>query len=172
MNVFRHVNERHQVQGSLFAGRIHTTRQPSTPIIIRQQRHPPITREGQLVKVTGLVVMFDSFSVRLIARHAAMGMILRSTEVSKEGRSTYRTRPEKNAGRMAPPSANRLGVGGSIHRQRASLRSGSTGRASGTHHTPQLVHNRRAHRQCHPAEFQHDLSLIVREYVACVAADP
>ena len=72
MNVFRHVNERQQVKGSLFAGRIHTTRQPSTPIIIRQQRHPPITREGQFVKVTGLVVVLDSLSVRLIARHAVM----------------------------------------------------------------------------------------------------
>ena len=55
---------------------------------------------------------------------------------SKEDKRKSRTRPEKNAGGMAPPGANQLDVGGSIDQQRASLRPSSTGKASGTQDHP------------------------------------
>ena len=58
-----------QLKRRLLQGGIHTTRQPTSPVGIRQQRHPPITRKGQLVEVTRLVKMPDLFTMGLIYGH-------------------------------------------------------------------------------------------------------
>ncbi len=69
VNVFGHIDKRNQTEGHLFAGILHRGRQATPPVVVRQQRHAMIAREGQLVKVTGLVVVPNSLAMGLTGSH-------------------------------------------------------------------------------------------------------